>query len=262
MTETGGDAESDSGGGNSNGGDHTGRGRGVQSVETSVRILRAVAQGGGPMSLSDIAATVGMAPAKVHRYMASFIEAGMIDHRGSGTYDLGPVAAEIGMAAVARVDVVNRAADSMAALVDETGCTAMLSVWGTRGPTVVRWERAATPLVSMLGIGSVLPVTRSATGQAFLAHLPDRVVEEAVRHELGPDTKIDTQALRRAVRARGVATADQDYIPGLYALARPVLDLQGNAAAVITLISTDRALLEEDGPIWRRMLAWRDENQP
>ena len=58
-----------------------------------------------------------------------------------------------------------------------------------------------------------------------------------------------------------MATADQDYIPGLYALARPVLDLQGNAAAVITLISTDRALLEEDGPIWRRMLAWRDENQ-
>ncbi|WP_421707022.1 IclR family transcriptional regulator [Algihabitans sp.] len=261
MTQTGGSAGNESAESDSSAGGDTGRGRGVQAVETSVRILRAVAQGGGPLSLSDIAARVGMAPAKVHRYMASFIQAGMIDHRGSGRYDLGPVAAEIGMAAVARVDVVNRAADGMAALVDETGCTAMLSVWGTRGPTVVRWERAATPLVSMLGIGSVLPVTRSATGQAFLAYLPDRVVEEAVRHELGPDTKVDTQALRRAVRARGLATADQDYIPGLYAMARPVLDLQGNAAAVITLISTDRALLDEDGPVWRRMLAWQDASQ-
>lgn len=239
------------------GGDGTGRGRSVQSVETSIRILRAVAQGGGPMSLSDVAAKVGMAPAKVHRYMASFVKAGMIDHRGSGTYDLGSVAAEIGMAAVARVDVVNRAADGLAALVDETGCTAMLSVWGTRGPTVVRWERAATPLVSILGIGSVLPVTRSATGQAFLAYLPDRVVEEAVRRELGSDSTVDPQALGRAVRARGLATADQDYIPGLYALARPVLDLQGNAAAVITLISTDRSLLDEHGPVWRRMQAWQ-----
>lgn len=241
--------------------DNAGRGRSVQSVETSVRILRAVAQGGGPMSLSDIAAQVEMAPAKVHRYMASFIQAGMIDHRGSGKYDLGSVAAEIGMAAVARIDVVNRAADSLPALVDETGCTAMLAVWGTRGPTVVRWERAATPLVSILGIGSVLPVTRSATGQAFLAYLPDRVADEVVRREIGPGDMTDVQAIRRTVRARGLATADQNYIPGLYALARPVLDLQSNAAAVVTVISTDRSLLDENGPVWQQMLAWRDGRQ-
>ena len=232
-----------------------GRGRSVQSVELSVRILRVLARAGGPMSLSDIAARLDMAPAKLHRYMASFVDAGMVDHRRSGTYDLGPVAAEIGLAAVARLDIVNRAADSLPALVDETDCTAMLSVWGTLGPTVVRWERARTPLVTTLGIGSVLPVTRSATGQAFLAYLPDRVLREVVRKEVENGNDVDMEKLRRTVRKKAIATADQNYIPGLYALAAPVLDPQGYAEAVVTLISTDRGLLEENGPIWQRLLA-------
>lgn len=230
------------------------RGRGVQSVEVGVYILRALAEAGGPMALSDIAATVGMPAAKVHRYMASFVECGMVDHRQSGTYDLGPVAAHIGMAAIARMDVVNRAADALPGLVEEAGCTATLSVWGTRGPTVVRWERAQAPLVTMLGIGSILPVTRSATGQAFLAYLPDRVVEHLVEMELEERPETNITAIKQAVHKRGFAMADQIFIPGLYALAKPVLDLQGEAEAVITLISTDKSLLAPDGKAAKSLL--------
>lgn len=231
-----------------------GRGRGVQSVEVSLRILRVLAQGGGPMTLSEIAAGVGMPAAKVHRYMASFVEAGMVDHRRSGSYDLGPLAAEIGLAAVARVDVVNRAADALPSLVEDTNCTAMLSVWGSRGPTVVRWERARVPLVTVLGIGSVLPVLRTATGRAFIAHLPERVVAEALRAESEKAKKAEIAAIREEVRKTGLAAADQTFIPGLFALARPVLDLQGQAAAVITLIATEPSLLDEAGTIRRRLL--------
>ena len=229
-----------------------GRGRSVQSVETSVRILRALARGGGPMALSDLAAKLDMPAAKVHRYLASFVDAGMVDHRRSGSYDLGPVAAEIGMAAVARVDVVNRAADALPALVEDTGCTAMLSVWGSRGPTVVRWERARVPLVTVLGIGSVLPILRTATGRAFIAYLPERVVEEALLSDAEGGAEAEVAAIRNSVRETGLATADQTFIPGLFALARPVLDLQGHAEAVVTLIATQRSLLDEDGPVWQR----------
>ena len=231
-----------------------GRGRSVQSVETSVRILRALARGGGPMALSDLAAQLDMPAAKVHRYLASFVDAGMVDHRRSGSYDLGPVAAEIGMAAVARVDVVNRAADALPALVEDTGCTAMLSVWGSRGPTVVRWERARVPLVTVLGVGSVLPILRTATGRAFIAYLPELVVEEALLSDAEGGTEAEVAAIRESVRETDLATADQTFIPGLFALARPVLDLQGHAEAVVTLIATQRSLLDEDGPVWQRFL--------
>ena len=234
--------------------DAGGRGRSVQSVETSVRILRALARGGGPMALSELAAKLDMPAAKLHRYLASFVDAGMVDHRRSGSYDLGPVAAEIGMAAVARIDVVNRAADALPALVEDTGCTAMLSVWGSRGPTVVRWERARVPLVTVLGVGSVLPILRTATGRAFIAYLPELVVEEALLSDAEGGTEAEVAAIRNSVRETGLATADQTFIPGLFALARPVLDLQGHAEAVVTLIATQRSLLDEDGPVWQRFL--------
>lgn len=230
------------------------RHRGVQSVEVAVTVLRALALAGGPLQLSDLAARVGMAPAKVHRYMASLVETGMVHHRGSGSYDLGPVAAEIGMAAVARVDAVNRAADAMPALVEETGVTAMLSVWGTRGPTVVRWERARRPLVTVLGVGSVLPIRTTATGRAFAAHLPDRVVRERLAEE-APGAAVDLPALRRD--ADGLFVADATYIPGLFALARPVLDLTRQAVAAVTLISTDRDVLDLGGPAAARLRALR-----
>lgn len=224
------------------------RHRGVQSVEVSVRVLKAVAGAGGPVSLSDIAALVDMPPAKVHRYLVSLIAAGLIDQRKGGHYDLGPAAAEIGVAAIARVDVINRAADALPELVDRTGCTAMLSVFGTMGPTVVRWERASPPLVTALGVGSVLSLFRSATGMVFVAWLPDRLIAPFVESERPDLTAQDIAAIRSQVRADGIAEANEIYIPGLFALAGPVLDLQGQAEAVVTLVSTERDIVKPESP--------------
>lgn len=218
------------------------RSKGVQSVETAMTILMVFCAVRGPLTLKEISRRSRIAPAKVHRYLASFVEMGMVDHRESGTYDLGRGAAELGMAAVARVDVVNRAASRLPAVVDRTGRTAMLSVWGTEGPTVVRWERSNPPLVTALGVGSILPILTSATGLTFLSWSPERLMGEALLEA----NRGKIAALRAKIRADGIAEARETFIPGLWALAAPVLDLQGEAAAVVTVVSADRALLDED----------------
>ncbi|SFE12823.1 transcriptional regulator, IclR family [Sulfitobacter brevis] len=230
------------------------RGRGVQSVEVSVALLTALARHGAAMPLTDLAAAAGMAPAKVHRYLASFIESGMVRQRTSGKYDLGPRAAEIGIAAVARIDPVNSAADGLSDLVEQTGMSATLAVWGTHGATVIRWERAATALVTTLGVGSVLPVTRSATGRIFLAHLPDRLLADLVSAE-GTNLAA-TEPLRADIRSIGIAIADQEFIPGLYALACPVMDVQGSPVAVVTLVATDRKVLKPNHPARQQLRAY------
>ncbi|MDW4499243.1 IclR family transcriptional regulator [Sulfitobacter sp. D35] len=225
------------------------RGRGVQSVDVSVTVLVALARNRGPMGLTELAQAIGMAPAKAHRYLASFVAAGMVTQRGSsGAYDLGPLAAEIGIAAIARVDPVNSAADRLAGLVEETGLSATLSVWGSHGPTVIRWEKAARPLVTTLGLGTVLPLTRSATGRVFLAHLPDRLVAPVLAAE-NPDARPDEFAAeRREIRRTGLARADAEFIPGLYALAAPIFDAQASPVAVATLVATDRSVLASESP--------------
>jgi DNA-binding IclR family transcriptional regulator len=213
-----------------------------------MRVLKAVVGASGPVSLSDISTLVDMSPAKVHRYLVSLIAAGLIDQRKGGRYDLGPAAAEIGVAAIARVDVINRAADALPELVDRTGCTAMLSVFGTMGPTVVRWERSSPPFVTALGVGSVLSLFRSATGIVFVAWLPDRLILPFAKSERPDLSAKDIEEIRRQVRAEGIAEANEIYIPGLFALAGPVLDMQGQAEAVVTLVSTERDIVRPEAP--------------
>lgn len=229
-----------------------GRGRGVQSVEVAVGVLAALARNGGPMTLKHLSAAVGMPPAKAHRYLASFVDAGMVEHRRSGSYDLGPLAMEIGVAAMARADFVNRTADRLEELVDSTGATALLSVWGNKGPTVVRWQRASLELTTTLGLGSVLPPTRTATGHVFLAFTPKHLVGGLIDEALAlPDAGVSRRKLDtiiRRVRREGHAWVDQTFIPGLYAVSAPVLNWQSEIEAAITLISREARLIEPSGP--------------
>ncbi len=232
---------------------------GIQSLDGALRLLRVLAQQSGATGLGELARLSGMPSPKAHRYLASFLHAGLVRKDGGGRYDLGRGAMEIGLAALARRDTVNSAADALPELVAETGHTGLISVWGDRGPTVVRWQRAAAPIVTSLGLGTTFPLLSSATGRAFLAHLPDAMVAslrdaELRRARARPDLIEDitgegegapaaaVRALCERVREQGHATVDGRFIPGLVALAAPVLDWQGEAELVVTLIGTDPAM--------------------
>ncbi|MEM7653388.1 MAG: IclR family transcriptional regulator [Pseudomonadota bacterium] len=221
----------------------------IQSVGVSIEILKALADGAGAMTLKEISEKVDMAPAKVHRYLASFVKVGMVERGANEVYAFGPLAVQIGVAAIARIDIVNRAADDLKNLVAETGTTAMLSVLGNKGPTVIRWERSSANLHTNLGLGSVLPLCTSATGHSFLAFAPSRIVEPLAQREMSElPNPPDITVLRDTVRRRGYASVDQTFIPGLFASSAPILNWQGEAECVVTLIGVDTALIEPDGP--------------
>lgn len=214
---------------------------GIQSLDAALRLLAAMAERPGAVALSDLARDLGMPPSKAHRYLASFQHAGLVVQAGrSGKYDLGPGAIRLGLAALARHDFVNRTADALPDLVAQTGLTALLSVWGSQGPTVVRWERAAVPTVTSMGLGTVLPLMASATGRAFLAWGPPAPMQGMLAE--------GAEGLAESLRSAGYASVDGRFIPGLVAIAAPILDWQGQAQAVVTLIGTDPALAAPDAP--------------
>ncbi|MCB1396517.1 MAG: IclR family transcriptional regulator [Rhodobacter sp.] len=234
---------------------------GIQSLDAALRLLKVLAEAGGAASLSDLARRCEMPPPKVHRYLASFLNAGIVEQAGrSGKYDLGPEALRLGLAAIARHDFVNRAADSLTDLAAQTGMSVLLSVWGNEGATVIRWERAEVPTVTSMGLGTTMPLLHSATGRAFLAWAPPAAITGRIEAELQrarampgllPDITPDTAsvaALRERIRGAGLATADGSFIPGLVALAAPVLDWQGEAQCVVTLIGTLPAALAPQSP--------------
>jgi|TARA_R110002012_G_scaffold11890_18_gene53262 DNA-binding IclR family transcriptional regulator len=234
-----------------------GQSAGIQSLDTALRLLSVMADQAGPTSLTDLARASDMPPSKVHRYLASFLNAGLVAQGGrSGKYDLGPGAMRLGLAAIARHDFVNRPSEALADLRDETGLTVLLSVWGGGGATVVRWERAAAPVVTSMGLGTTLPLLNSSSGRAFLAWAPRPPIQTLLEAELRRmkrtpalasdfvPTVAGVDALCAKIRAQGHATVDGDFIPGLVALAAPILDWQGEAQAVITLIGTEAEAIE------------------
>jgi DNA-binding IclR family transcriptional regulator len=236
------------------------QGNGIKSLESALLVLGQLARQGGAVSLSDLARTCEMSASNVHRYMATFIQAGLVKQEGrSGRYDLGLGALELGLAAIARHDFVNTAADGLAQLSSDTGMTALLSVWGNGGATVVRWERGVTPTVTSIGLGTTLPLLHSATGRAFLTWGPQIAIAAARESELRravrkpsllPDvtpTKAGLADLTEATRRRGYASVDGQYIPGLVAAAVPILDWQNEAQAVITIVGTDTAAIGPEG---------------
>ena len=137
---------------------------GIQSLDLALQVLMTLARMPGPAGVSDLAKACDMPVSKAHRYLASFLHAGLVQQAGrSGKYDLGPQAIRLGLAALDRHDFVNETADGLAQLVQDTGMTAMISVWGNHGATVVRWERATALVIASMGLGTTLPLLTSAT---------------------------------------------------------------------------------------------------
>ena len=152
----------------------------------------------GPLALKDLSAQSDLDPSGAHRYLASFVRCGLVRQEADSRYDFGPLALQIGLAAMRRIEPVQLAEQALPELVAETGYTALLAVWSNRGPTVVRWQRSREPLVTNLGLGSVLPISRSAAGTVLVAFLPQAVTAEALAAEARRES-IDREAFERAV---------------------------------------------------------------
>ena len=224
--------------------DHQGaRRRGINSVEIGIMILQCVVDLRGPSSLKDIALRAKMDSSQAHRYVSSLVNCGMLKQDPtSGHYDLGPVALRTGLAAAARYEPLIAAEDAAQKLCEESGATVMLTVWSSNGPTVLRWYHGRPPVYTTLSIGSVLPVTTSATGLICLAFLPDSVVEPLLEGEgwkkpLSANQKLVTE--RQRLKTTKLATVDGTVIPGLRAHAAPILGIQNALVAVLTVVASD-----------------------
>jgi DNA-binding IclR family transcriptional regulator len=213
---------------------------GIQSVEIGMHVLDTLASMSGPRPLAAIVKGCGLSPSQTHRYLASLTEAGMVQQDAGGDYDLGPAALRLGLSALARIDVFKIADDRLAAFCAETGATVLVAALGPSGPTIVRWHMGRPPIVTSLGLGSVLSVLHSATGQIFLAFRPEQELEVLIAAELGQSDSFDdktVQQVKDKVRKDGKAGVGGTLIPGLNAVAYPIFDLQGHAILSATLVT-------------------------
>ena len=212
----------------------------VQSAETCLGMLTILMQSGGPQTLKALAATAGISASKAHRYLQTLVNTGFASQgKRSGRYDLGTMAMALGFSALERVDLVNRTSDHLEDLAVQTSCQVLLSVWGERGPVIVRIQNAGTGFEPANRLGSRLPVWASATGNIFLAFMSRQVTSQALALELEYHTNQPAPAIIadriKKVRAAGYAVSAGGYMEGVSGIAAPIIDMQNDACAVVTL---------------------------
>lgn len=201
--------------------------QGIGSVENAMSVLLAMEQGGGPMTLSQIAAGSEMAPSKAHRYLVSLCRVGLVAQSPtSALYDLGPAMRRLGAEALRRMDDVGIASEHLLALRDRTGQTVGLHVWGENGPILVRWINGDHVLPIVTRVGTTMPLATTSAGRVFLAYLPASLTDPILRagrkngqYDIGDD---ELAQIKAEVRRTGVAVTTNAMVPGVSAIAAPV----------------------------------------
>ena len=219
---------------------------GVKAVETGMKLLAALSDDVRPQMLKSLAAKAGMHPAKAHRYLVSFLRSGLVERDPeTGLYRFGPLAIQVGVAALGSLNVVRVGGAEVGRLRDAMGVTVALAVWGTHGATHVFVEEANTLLVVKSRLGVCLPLLTSATGRMFAAYLPQSVTHTMFEGELQRAAK--SAAARKKLRAtfeqiladvrrNGISQTLGDLSPGVHALCCPILDHRDNLAAGLTVL--------------------------
>jgi DNA-binding IclR family transcriptional regulator len=219
--------------------------RGIQSVEVGGQLLKALAHTGCSMALKDLARAADMTPAKAHPYLVSFGKLGLIEQDPvSGQYGLGPLAMQLGLISLQQVDPVRLAIDELPRLAMQLGCTVSIAVWGSAGPVIVRVEEGPTPVHVAMRHGSPASLRHTGTGKVFAAFHTRPEVEQALAREnaVGALDEPDFAAELADIRTTGIARVQDEWMPGISAMAVPVFDGFDRLALAIAAISPSQML--------------------
>lgn len=234
--------------------------RGIQSIEIGSALLVELARKIRPTALKDLANAAGMTAGKAHPYMVSFLKVGFVTQTDAGHYELGPLALQLGLARLRRMDPVREASPLIEELAEETGQSVAVAVWGNLGPTIVRLEEPIQPLHVNLRTGTVMSLANTATGRLFAAYMPPKVVERLLGEELArfsfgtnQSVPVASEALEAAVvetRKHGLSRARGQPIPGIDALCAPVFDADGHIVLGILVMGPSATFDSEwDGKV-------------
>ena len=218
----------------------------VQSADTAMAVLRRLSDLGGSASLSGLAAAVGDSPAKVHRYLVSLVQAGMVEQDPvSQRYLLGAEVIRMGLIAMRLAEPVRLCEPALVRLREALGVTCFVAVMGNQGPTIMRIEEPDLPVTVNVRAGSVMSLLWSATGRVFYGLLDESRTQDMVAREIDATSPARRAAsgsaaalrsLRAEVRDQGMAVVRDTYLPGISAVAVPVFDCAGRVCAVLTAL--------------------------
>lgn len=212
----------------------------IQSVDRAVRILFAL-QGARRMTLSELAAELGLPVTTVHGIVRTLVAHGVVvQEGGGGRYRLGPAVLRMGNVYLDTLDLRARSLTWAHDLAHRTGLAVRVGVLLGSDVVVIHHEPRPDGSRQMPETGIEIPSHASALGKSILAFMPSDSWP-ADLHSMTAETITATPALADhliAVTATGLAFECDEAVLGESGIAGAVFDRTGVVGSVGVVVPT------------------------
>jgi IclR family KDG regulon transcriptional repressor len=214
----------------------------VRAVNRALALLRCFSHDTPELSLAALAGRTSLSKSTALRLLATLEADRFIEHDpNTGLYSLGIVCVELGMSALEHMDLRKAALSRLSLLRDETQETVSLTVMEGDEVMYVDVLESPQPVKIAAKPGRRLPSHCTSTGKVFLAFMPPEEIDRLLSRDLKcytPNTVCDPDLLReelRLVREQGFSISEEQFEPGIAAVAAPVWSKHGDLVAVVGL---------------------------
>ena len=224
---------------------------GVRSVQLAIDVLEAVAFSDDELGVTQIAERLNMTKGSVHRHLQTLVERGYLaQNSATSRYTIGPRSRLLARHA-ADADLVHLAAGPMRQLRDALDQPIVLSEMTPRGALVLTKLPSTSPIEIGVRPGSELTFHASAQGKVMLAFAPRpfrtrvlaRPLQRFTDKTIVSPRRIE-QELQEIVRL-GFASAPEEAMLGLNAVAAPIFDAQDACIAAVAIVGSIQFLPEK-----------------
>jgi len=197
------------------------------AVQRAFQLLKMIADSPAEQRLSSLARNLGWSKSTTHGLIQSLLSVGALEQDPLGKkYVLGPAIVELAFQSRNYFQVAEKARPILDALRDQVGETVFLGVLGRSRGIIVATAESQKSLKLSAPPGTSISLMAGALGKVYLASLPpdqaarfiqDRELpcytEKTITDKSGYIDEIDR------VRRNGYAVDDEEYLPGVRAVA-------------------------------------------
>jgi DNA-binding IclR family transcriptional regulator len=223
----------------------------VRSVQLAIDVLETVSFADEEMGVTQIAARLSVTKGSAYRHLHTLVERGYLAQNPATTrYAIGPKCRLLARLAP-ETDLVQLAEGPMRELRDTLGHTVVLSEMTPRGALVLAKLASTSPIEIGVRSGSELPFHASAQGRAMLAFAPHPFQARILARRLESFTNKTVTSAERIekilldVVKRGYASAPEETMLGLNAVAAPIFDSDDACVASLAVVGSIQFLPEK-----------------
>lgn len=225
------------------------------SLARALDILEALAEAGGGLSLSEIAARTRLPKPTIHRILKTLRSRGYVESDGAGVYQLGSQILRLAGRSASSLDYGARLRPVLRELVAMTHATVHFGV--LRDGSVFYAEKLdpRRPYRMASTVGMEIALHSTAIGKAVLAHLPAEERASLIAPERlerrTPNTITEPRALERelaAIRDRGFAVDDEENEEEIRCVGAPVFGHDDRVVGAVSVSSPTFHLSPDDVP--------------